>query len=260
MILQITNLAEYNQDITLHTGEAKTVVAGQALRINTGTDKRLAGFYASLINYDFDVKVLEASGQEVNNFEDAINRLTAIKEAAQRNKIFQEKKVYPEDKPAPYTPALVSDIEDPVTIDQKPVTNQPIARKASPQVENVIPRTQVPQQVDGPVVIVDSKLGTIIEDMTPVLPDDYPDDPNAAAEVARYERQEEQAKKAQDDSDNKWYKLDELDEETLKTLLNQEFGETTRLKNKSKIIYHIIDLADADEINVYELVDKYLGK
>jgi len=257
MILRVRNAEDYDQQITLHTGEAKTVQAGLAVVINTGSDKRLASFYASLINYNFDVTVLNGSGEEINNFNDAVSRITKVNNIASNNKVLQDGKTYP-DRQEPKG-ERVSTYNPQVLDEYKPSNNVPLDKVPYEPKNTNVPKVQVPVQKDGPVELFDSKLGIKIDDLTPQLPDDYPDDPNAAAEVARLEAQEAANNKEKELADKKYAMLDSLEEDKLKELLYNEFEENTRLRSKYKIIYHIIELADEDGRNVMELVNKYRG-
>ena len=257
MILQVKNSAEYDQPITLHTGEAKTVAAGSAIKVNTGFDKRLISYYASLVNYNFDLTVLEATGQEVNSFEDAISRLNNFKRVSDSRKVLQDQKVFPEQQKIVAEPQSVrTEIYNPVTID-KIFNNEPIptVKKLDTPVVTNVPK------VEAKPIVVDPKIGEPIPDYSPDIPADYPDDPRAVAELKRIEQEEQEAKRAQEESDNKWYKLDDCcSDEALKKILLDEFGENTRLKSRSKIIYHIIEVADDAQLDVYELAEKFADK
>lgn len=241
MILQIKNVAEYDQPITLHTGEAKTIEAGTSIKVNTGTDRRLINFYASLVNYSFDVIVSEASGQEMNSFEDAIYRLKEMRASADRSKSLADTKVYPGTTEAyssgpieprdPYNPKTLLD-------DKKEV--DPIVRVHNP-------------------VVIDSKVGEIVPDYSPSIPEDFPEDPNAEAELKRIEAAEAKAQEDQNSNQAKYDALDKFDEDTLKKILYDKFEETTKLRSKWKIIYHIIELIDDAGMDVFSIVGEYEG-
>lgn len=268
MILQVKNLSDHNQPITLHTGESKVIESGSAIKINTGTDKRLINFYAQLVNYEFDIQATEASGQEMNHLADALERLRVVSKVAASNKVLQDKKVFPESQSVSNeTPVEPRTPYNPKTLDEaKASQNNPIPLVEKKSYETEVPKVQYSAPpVAGPgiepnPVVMDSKIGEPIPDYSAQLPTDYPDDPNAVAELNRIEQAEAKAKAEQESSDAKWYELDKLDDETLKRVLAEKFEEpNTKLRNKSKIIYHIMDLAEDAGIDVYELVAEYLN-
>lgn len=243
MILLVKNLAEYDQPITMHTGEEKSILAGSAIRINIGSDKRLMSFYASLISSNFDVEYLQASSQEINQFNDVMTRLKFMRDRANSMNVLQDSKEYPSP-----TPKVIN----------AEVSNGPVTLLDNKS-DNLAPKRMNNIMNDQHVTIIDSKLGEVIQDLTPILPEDYPENPAAEAEVRRLEEAENKLIDTAKDTDSKWYALDELSDNKLKEMLLNEFEETTKLRSKSKIIYHIIELADDEGKDVYELIDKYQG-
>lgn len=264
MILQVKNMAGYDQPITLHTGEAKTVMAGQAIKINTGADKRLLSYYASLVNYNFEVTSLEASSQEINSLEDAIQKINSLKRSTEKKEVLQESKSYPSPVDAYVAPN--NPVVEPVTLD-KVFNNEPITKVVQTPIveENVIPQTPAPKTTE-PVTIPNQRVtlveetleGTnVVADFTPQLPDDYPEDPHAVAELAKIEAQEKAVKDAQTEKSSASAQLEELDESTLKKILYEVFEEQTKLRSKWKLVNHIIELIEDSDVTLDEIMDKY---
>lgn len=260
MILQITNKATHDQLINLHTGQSMTISAGFGIKVDTGTDPRLAKYYASLINYNFDVTLLQASGNEANVFQDALDRLSEIKSSSQRAQSLQSNVTVPTvntpHMEVPYqTPA-----PQPVTIDAV-FNNEPMGKVVTnPVVDSQIPKvaySEVSAKHNESIPDTTAITGAEIPNFTPEIPDDYPDNPNAIAELHRLEMQEQRLKQELNPDQAKYDALKEFDASKLKEILQNEFNESTSLRSVDKIVHHIVTLADDAGVDVLEVVAKY---
>lgn len=245
MILQVRNTLDTDQVVQLHTRVVQTVIAGSAIRVDTGSDRRLVNYYTSLVNYGFEVSILEADGQEENSFYDAIERIKEANARYKRARSFQDNKIYPpEGFKAREDSSNAKPSQPPVTLEDTAKSRQFEVGKTSNVGNGVVPRT-----------LIDSKLGEIVEGHTNPIPDDFPEVSDPI--LNKIEADERKDQEDQELEDRKWYKLDELDEDQLKDLLYEKYGESTRLKKKSKIIYYIMELADDAGDDVFNLVDEY---
>lgn len=264
MILQIKNITNYDQSINLHTGQSMTITSGLSIKVDTGTDPRLAKYYASLTSYGFEVLLLQAQGNEANIFQDALDRLSEINAAAKRAQSMQDKTVYahenasyhievPHQTPAP-NPVTIGDI----------FNNEPINKVQSVVVESSVPKVQYSQsgasqassQKVELVEILDTGVN-IVEDHTPILPEDYPDNPNAVAALKKIEMQEKQLLAELDPDQAKYDELMKYSAAKLKEILMTEFNESTSLRSASKIARHIIEVAKDTESDLDAIIKKY---
>lgn len=277
MIIQILNNSKENKTIRLHNGTKTSVNAGCAIRVNTLGDMRLPSYYASLINAGYTVTSIEAEGNEYNALMDAIARIEAGKKRVEEEKVLQTQNVYRSPE-KPYLETEVQSVNDsPVTVDQI-FNNDPIninARQNNPNVAPIVQQISKEQlaessqkpivvQTPNPVVtqsqrknIIDTKIGDVIEDLTPILPDDYPDDPTALAEVNRLETESKINTQKIGQKTVFSQALQQCTDSQLKILLKEVFAEETRMRSRDKIISHIIDLCEDNGQNPVFLADQY---
>ena len=108
--------------------------------------------------------------------------------------------------------------------------------------------------------IEDTKTGMLIEDLTPQLDINYPDLPEAVAEVNRLEAEAKQSALQASQRQAFSTALGNCSDAQLKLLLSEIYGENTRMKSKDKIISHIIDLAEDAGDNPIALAGQYQTK